>query len=83
VFCCRDQHTLFHQACGIADARYVASRRFHLEVIQIRASEDDSGPWRGGKNPQPDRGAAVETYARTLDFRAYCLLLNQAVRVSL
>jgi hypothetical protein len=37
-----DQHTLTHEAGGIADLRYIAARGGDLEIIQIGAAKDDS-----------------------------------------
>src|SRR5271154_1646629 len=37
------QHTLFHQAGGVTDARYVADVGFDLETIEIHAAENDAG----------------------------------------
>ena len=36
-----EQHALFHQAGGVADARDVAHVRFDLKIVEVHAAEDD------------------------------------------
>ena len=41
-----EQHTFFHQAGGVADARDVLSLRFDVKIVEIRATKYDAGVWR-------------------------------------
>jgi hypothetical protein len=78
-----DEHALFHQAGGIADARDVAAHGFDLEPIEVGAAEDDSRARCSGKNAHRDRRAAVQANARAFHGAADCLLTNQSERLSM
>jgi hypothetical protein len=45
-----DEHALFHEAGGVADAGYVAAGGFDLKAIEIDAAKNDSRSGRSGKN---------------------------------
>src|ERR1700722_19101097 len=58
-----EQHSLFHQAGGIADACDVANVSFNLETIEIDTAEYDACIGRSGDEPDmaPDGGVEAET----------------------
>src|SRR4030095_3931383 len=62
----RDQHALLHKAGGIADPGNIAPDRFHFEVIEVSASEDDSRSGGGRLDSQTHWSTAVKTYALTV-----------------
>ena len=63
----RDQHTLAHQAGGIANFCHVAANGGDFKVVQIGAAEDDSRTSGCGEQTHGDRSAGMKAYARKLD----------------
>ena len=61
-----DQHTLAHEAGGVADFSHVAAGGGDLEIVQVGAAEDDARTCRGGQEPHVDRGAGMESYSGKL-----------------
>ena len=72
-----NQHALFHQAGGIADAGDVAADRLNLESIKIGAAENDSSAGRRRQDAHGNGRAAVQANTTASNGRADCLLVNQ------
>src|SRR4029077_5165754 len=47
-----EQHALFHQAGGVADARHVSNMRFNLKIVEVHPPEHDSSIGLGRHEPQ-------------------------------
>ena len=62
-----DENALAHQAGGVADARHVPPTGGNLEVIQIRAHEDDPRRDGSGENADFDGSAAMKPYTPGFD----------------
>ena len=59
----REQHALFHQAGGVADACNVAHVRFDFEIVQVHAAKNDAGIGRSRNQSQVAANRRVETDA--------------------
>src|ERR1035441_2719 len=73
----RDEHALFHQTGGVADAGDVASTGFNGKTVEVGAVKDNAGSGWRWKNSKADRRAAVESFTGATHRRANCLLLSQ------
>ena len=74
-----DQHALFHEAGGVADAGHVAAGGLDFEAVQVGAAEHDSRSGRSREHAHLNRSAAMEAHAAAFHGRAKCLLLIQGV----
>ena len=63
MFCGLDEDALAHEGRGVRDARYIATRRWNFEVVQVGAAEDDAGASRRGNQTHGDVGAGVKAYS--------------------
>ena len=72
-----DEHALFHQAGGVADARHVAADRLDFKAVEIGAAKNHARSRGGGQDPQVHRSAAVQSHAAAFHRRADCLFVYQ------
>ncbi len=56
-----DEHTLAHDAGGVADLGYISARGRNLVVVQVGAAENNARSGRRGQQAHVHRGPAVET----------------------
>ena len=68
-----DQHTLLHQAGGIADFRNVSTDCFNRKTVEVSAAKHNAFSGRRWQHAQAHRGATVQTYSLALDRRPDCL----------
>src|SRR5579871_992970 len=73
----RDQHALFHQAGGVADASDIEADGLDFKAVKIGAAKYDTRPrWRRS-DAHRYRCPAVQAHAAAFHGRADCLLANQ------
>ena len=58
-----DEHALAHQRGGVADLGDVAAGGGDLEVVEVRAAEDDAGAGGSGNESERNLGAGVKADA--------------------
>ena len=73
-----NQDAFFHQARGIADSGNVAAYCFHLETIEIDASEDYTRARRRRQYPQLNRSPTMQADAAAFYRCTDCLFLFQS-----
>jgi hypothetical protein len=56
-----DEHTLAHDAGGVADFGYISARGRNLVIVQVGAAKNNAGPGRGRQQTHGHRSPAVET----------------------
>jgi len=59
----REEHALFHQAGGVADARDVLALGFDGEIVEIDAAEDDAGVRGCGNQADLAMHAGMQSHA--------------------
>jgi hypothetical protein len=67
VFRGGEQHTLFHEAGGVADAGYVAAVGLDFKVIEIDSAKNDPRIRRRRHQANTSRNGGVEANSTGLD----------------
>jgi hypothetical protein len=75
VFGRREQHALFHQTGGVADAGDVANVRFDLEVVEVHAPENNPGIGWSRNKPQTAAHSRMQTDAFGFNRTLNCKLV--------
>ena len=69
VFGGGDEHTLAHEAGGVADLGDVASGGRNLKVVEVGAAENNARSGSSRQQPHGNRRTGMEPYARELNLR--------------
>src|SRR5471032_3231788 len=78
----REQNALTHEACCVANPRYVSDMRLNLEVVEVNATKDNSCVSRGRQQTNYAWHGGMQADAGSLDGTLDCKLVGHLIMQS-